>query len=65
MDEDTNRKLETFYKLVRAMRAAQVRYFQNRTGDNLKLSKDLERDVDKAVRELEQEFGEQKVMRFE
>ena len=65
MDEDTNRKLETFYKLVKAMRAAQVRYFQNRTGDNLQKSKEAERNVDKALRDLEQEFGEQKVMRFE
>lgn len=63
--EDASRHLETFYKLVKAMRAAQVRYFQNRTGDNLKLAKDLERDVDKAVRELEQEVGEQKDIRFE
>ena len=63
--EDVSRQLEACYKLVKAMRAAQVRYFQNRTGDNLKLAKDLERDVDKKVRELDQEFGEQKVMRFE
>lgn len=62
--EDASRHLETFYKLVKAMRAAQVRYFQNRTGDNLKLAKDLERDVDKEIRELDQDLGEQQRMKF-
>lgn len=62
--EDASRQLEACYKLVKAMRAAQVRYFQNRTNDNLKLAKDLERDVDKKIRELDQDLGEQQRMKF-
>ena len=57
--------IETFYKKVRVMRAAQVRYFQNRTGDNLQKAKEAEREVDAALRELETDLGEQKRLRFD
>ena len=41
-----------------------MRYFQNRTGDNLYLAKEAERKVDAALRELERDLGDQKLMSF-
>jgi hypothetical protein len=42
-----------FFSLVTEMRNAQKTYFRNRTTDNLKHSKDLERQVDNEIRRVE------------
>lgn len=45
--------LNDFVLLVRKMREAQQAYFRDRTYQSLALSKSLERQVDKAVRDIQ------------
>jgi hypothetical protein len=45
---------QQFRSLVNRMRVAQKTYFAQRTGDALQLSKQLEAEVDKALREYDE-----------
>jgi len=44
-------KLERFVNMVAEMRGAQRRYFETRSHENLMISKAMERDVDRFIRE--------------
>lgn len=50
--------LDDFEKMVKAMRTAQKEYFRTRGMDVLRLSKQLERDVDKYIADREQKKAE-------
>ena len=47
---------ETFFNLVKDMRAAQKQYFATRTGSALEAAKQLERAVDEHIKKVEQQL---------
>ena len=47
--------IEEFYSLVADMRATQKEYFRTRDANTLNRSKDLERAVDKAIRDHDED----------
>lgn len=59
-NDDAIRHLENLFKVVKSMRAAQVRYFQNRTRENLQRAMELEKATDDRIRELAPSFETQR-----
>ena len=58
-EEDLRETLRTFWETVKEMRRAQVRYFQNRTRENLQRAMEKEKETDDWIRELAPSFETQ------
>ena len=58
-EEDLRETLRTFWETVKEMRRAQVRYFQNRTRENLQRAMEKEKETDDRIRELAPSFETQ------
>ena len=58
-NDDAIRHLENLFKVVKSMRAAQVRYFQNRTRENLQRAMEAEKETDDMLKALAPDFETQ------
>lgn len=58
-EEDLRETLRAFWTLVKEMRRAQARYFQNRTRENLQRAMEAEKETDDRIRALAPSFETQ------
>lgn len=58
-EEDLRETFRAFWETVKEMRRAQVRYFQNRTRENLQRAMEAEKETDDRIRALASSFETQ------